>query len=233
MNRARGLVCGLLLSSLVGVVEAQAIPPDKERTFDTLVPNVRLIDSKGRMFYLHTLRGKPVILSPIYTGCPSACIAITRSLKRVIPQVGTPGKDFWVLSLTFNPKERAQAIRNYQRAYQIDGEGWRVVYAATEQELFQLLDALDFRFRYVNERVYDHPNLLVFLSPDLRIRYYAEGTEYTVDQIRTGLRWAHGEWSLWERLERALLPIGIAVLIGGTVLSFWWGWRRPRSLPAE
>jgi protein SCO1/2 len=218
-----------LLMDLNGRAMAQAIPPNQERTLNTVVPNIRLVDAVGREFRLHDLRGKPIIISPIYVGCPSACIAITRSLQQVLPQVGTPGKDFWVLSLTFHPKEREKAIQQFQHAYRLDGTGWRVVYARTEQELFQLLDALDFRFRYVNTRVYDHPNVVVFLSPDMRIRYYAEGTTYTADQIRTGLRWARGELTLLERLEQALLPLGIMLLIGGTLLSLYAGSRVARA----
>jgi protein SCO1/2 len=228
-----------LLMELNGRLMAQAIPPNQERTFNTIVPNIRLVDAAGREFRLHELRGKPVIISPIYVGCPSACLAITRSLQQALPQVGTPGKDFWVLSITFHPKERQDAIRRFQRAYQLDGVGWRAVHARTEQELFQLLDALDFRFRYVNAQVYDHPNVAVFLSPEMRIRYYAEGTTYTADQIRTGLRWARGELTPFERLEQALLPLGITLLIGGILLSFYWGsraaWRRANSesLPTQ
>lgn len=208
---------------LVGQGMAQTIPPDKERVFDRKAPNVRLVDATGREFRLHDLRGKPVILSPIYTGCPSACIAITSSLRKVIPQVGVPGKDFWVLSLTFNPKERDADIRAFQRRYRIVEDGWRVAYAKTERELFQLLDAIDFRFRYVNEKIYDHPNVLVFLSDDLRIRYYVEGTNYTKEQILTGLRWARGELTIVERIEHAMLPIGVAILAGGALLSLLWG----------
>jgi protein SCO1 len=43
----------------------------------------RLTDSSGRMFELATLRGRPVVLSLVYTSCYSVCSGLTVSLRSV------------------------------------------------------------------------------------------------------------------------------------------------------
>ncbi|MDQ7037822.1 MAG: SCO family protein, partial [Aquificota bacterium] len=60
------------------------IPPNESRTLGKQVPDVVLVDSEGEEFNLYSLKGKPVILSPIYTHCTSACPIITESLKKMV-----------------------------------------------------------------------------------------------------------------------------------------------------
>lgn len=209
------LILGILAHSLV---LAQGIPPNEAQTLGRIVPNTPLIDASGRRFHLHDLKGKPIILSPIYARCPSACVAIGNSLRTVLPQVGTPGKDFWVLSVTFDPKEGLSHIRAYQNRHQMDGYGWRAVYAENPKALFELLDAIDFRFTYISEAIKDHPNFIVVLSPELEIRAYVYGTEYEVAQVRKALRVARGKLTLWERFwDYWLAPslVLAAVALGG------------------
>lgn len=217
----------LVLGTLATLLWAQGIPPDESRTFGTIAPNTPLIDAQGRKFHLHDLKGKPVILSPIYARCPSACVAIGNSLQKVLPQVGVPGRDFWVLSLTFDPKEGLSHIQAYQRRHRMDGYGWRAVYAENSIALFELLDAIDFRFTYISEAIKDHPNFLVVLSPEMEIRAYVYGTEYDPAAVRKALRIARGELTLWERWrDYGLAPtlLLMALALGG--LWFYRQFRR-------
>lgn len=140
--------------------------------------------------------------------------------------MGTPGRDFWVLSLTFDPKEGQSHMQAYQQRHRIDGSGWRAVYAENPKALFELLDAIDFRFTYISESVKDHPNFIVVLSPDMRVRTYVYGTEYDPTQVRKALRIARGELTLWERFtDYWLAPVLMLMAFG---LGGVWVYRQIR-----
>lgn len=193
------------------------IPPNEAKTLGTYVPeDITLVDSYGNEFKLESLKGKPIIISPIYTTCKAACPLITKSLIRVIPKVGVPGKDFWVLTLTFDPKDSLENIKKFQREYKIDGKGWKVVMAKTKEDLFRLLDAIDFRFMTAGND-YIHPNLIVILSPNLQIKGYLYGVDYDYLEVLNALRVARGEIALPEGFRSYLFIIGMVGVVATTI----------------
>ncbi|NPA32200.1 MAG: SCO family protein [Aquificae bacterium] len=207
----------LLFSYLSAQTGSTGIPPNEAKTLGTYVPeDITLVDAQGKEFKLGDLKGKPIIISPIYTTCKSACPLITKSLKEVIPKVGKPGEDFWVLTFTFDPKDTLENIKEYQERYRIDGKGWKVVMGKTKEDLFRLIDAIDFRFMTV-ENEYIHPNLVVVLSPELQIKDYLYGVSYDRLELINALRLARGEIALPEGFRSYLFIIGMVGFVGTSV----------------
>ena len=199
----------LLLSFIFAQTGSTGIPPNEQRTLDTYIPgNIMLVDAEGREFKLSDLKGKPIILSPIYTTCKSSCPIITKNLKKVVPEVGTPGKDFWVVSLTFNPKDTLEDLKRFKREYGLDEPGWIVAKARTKEELFKLLDAIDFRFLTAGDE-FIHPNLIVILSPNLQIKKYLYGVTYDKYELINALRYAKGELALPDKFRSYLFIVGL------------------------
>ncbi len=207
----RGLVALLFLINLSLSREASTgIPPNERRTLGKELPDVLLVDSLGREFNLHTLKGKPIILSPIYTHCNSACPIITDSLKKVVPALGKPGEDFWVLSFTFDPLDGQEDIVAFQEKYGLDGEGWKVVRAKTKEDLFKLVDAIDFRFMSIPEtRDFVHPNLVVFISPDMKVKKYVYGVVFDEKEMAKALQYSLGARDLLEDFRSFLFFFGL------------------------
>ena len=188
------------------------IPPNEGKTLGKPLPNVRLINSYGEEFDLYSLKGKPIILSPIYTNCSSACPIITDSLKKALP--GRPGEDFWVISLTFDPTDRLKNIKDFQEKHGLDGKGWIVAMVKSKEDLFRLLDAIDFRFMSIPEsKDFVHPNLLVFISPDMKIKRYVYGVVFDKKELEEALDYAKGKAPLWEKVQRFLFFIALLGLI--------------------
>lgn len=161
------------------------IPPDESRVLGKPLPDITLIDSYGNTFHLYSLKGKPIILSPIYTKCQSACPLITDSLKKVIPKLGVPGRDFWVLSFSFDPSDTVEDLKRFQMEHQLDGVGWKVVKPVSREELFRFLDAIDFRFMTTdNGRDFVHPNLVLIVSPDMRALKFAYGVVFKEEDLK-------------------------------------------------
>lgn len=206
----------------------QGVPPNLSKTLGTTLPDVKFIDTRGKTFRLSDLRGKPVILSPIYAGCPSACIVISRSVKQSLAKLNLDPKTYTVLTFSFDPKEDLDDVKTFQWAHKLDAPNHRVAYVPNDNALFELLDALDFRFTYVSEQVKDHPNLLVFVDSEGVVRHYEFGLEFTPEQLQRGLRIARGQYTLWERVSDWIFPIGaIGVLATGVWLMV--GGRRRRA----
>ncbi len=179
------------------------IPPNESRTLGKPLPHVRLVDHTGKVFNLYDLKGKPLILSPIYTHCQSACPLITESLKDVVPKLGKPGKDFWVLSFTFDPQDTVEDLVSFRKEKGIKGEeGWLTVKAYSREELFRLLDAIDLRFMSIPQtRDFVHPNMVVFVSPDMVVKRYVYGVVFKEDEMRKALNYSVGKVELLELLR--------------------------------
>jgi len=206
-----------LITFLFAQTGSTGIPPNESKTLGTYVPgDITLVDSFGNEFQLKDLKGKPIILSPIYTRCRASCPLITKSLLKIIPKLGTPGKDFWVITLTFDPKDTLEDIKKFREKYGIDGKGWKVVKAKTTEDLFRLLDAIDFRFMTAEDQ-FIHPNLVVILSPDLQIKDYIYGVNYDYLEFVNALRLARGEIALPEGFRSYLFIIGMIGLAGTSV----------------
>ncbi|SNZ13882.1 SCO family protein [Hydrogenobacter hydrogenophilus] len=167
--------------------QGTGIPPNESRTLGKHLPHIELMDSYGNTFDIYELKGKPIILSPIYTHCSSACPIITDSLKKAISQLGKPGKDFWVISFSFDPKDTVKDIRKFQEEHHIDGIGWKVVIAKDKENLFRLVDAIDFRFMTLENRDFIHPNLLVVISPDMRVKKYLYGVVFSHQDLKKAM----------------------------------------------
>jgi protein SCO1/2 len=221
-------LAGYLLSFTLGCSAfGQGVPPNLSKTLGATPPNVKFVDTQGRAFTLSDLKGKPVILSPIYAGCPSACIVISRSVKKALSELNLNPETYTVLTFSFDPKEALADMRSFQQKHQLNASNWRVACVHDDDALFELLDAIDFRFTYVSEQVKDHPNLLVFLDSDGVIRHYEFGLEFTPAQLKRGLRIARGQYTLWERISDWIFPIGaVSVLATGAWLIL--GGRRKR-----
>lgn len=194
------------------------IPPNESRTLGKPVPDVTLLDSEGREFHLYELKGKPVILSPIYTHCTSACPIITESLKDTVKLFGKPGEDFYVLSLTFDPKDTVQDLREFRKKHKLGG-GWKVVLVKDKSQLFKLLDAIDFRFATLPNREFVHPNLIVFLDKDMVIRKYLYGVTFDKLEFANALRIARGEIALPEKFRGHLFLVGMLGFVGTVVFT--------------
>ena len=91
------------------------------------VSDFTLLDREGRPVRLSSYRGKPLLVSFIYTGCFQVCPLTTRSLQSAIEA----GRDvfgtthFNVVSIGFNqPADSPQSLKAFARQHRIDAPNW-------------------------------------------------------------------------------------------------------------
>jgi protein SCO1/2 len=91
-----------------------------------------LVDADGRQVRLAAYRGKPLIVSFIYTGCTQVCPTTTKFLDRAIDEAQRAlGKDaFRVVTIGFNlPFDTPLAMREFQKRQGIDRSNWEFLAA--------------------------------------------------------------------------------------------------------
>ena len=86
-----------------------------------------LLDREGRPVRLASYRGKPLLVSFIYTGCFQVCPITTRSLHVTVRalQGRFGGNQFNVISIGFNqPADSPQALKTFAAQHRISQPNW-------------------------------------------------------------------------------------------------------------
>ena len=112
------------------------------------IGNYRLRDAEGRELWLATLRGKPLVVDFVYTGCFQVCPTATRDLARAVGAVRRElGADaFRVATIGFNlPFDTPAAMKDFAHRQGVNDPNW--IFLSPEAGSLQALVA-DFGFRY-------------------------------------------------------------------------------------
>lgn len=106
------------------------------------VPDLAFQDAEGKRINLAELRGKPLLITLIYTGCTSVCPTIIESLAPAVEAaegILGPGS-FNVLTIGFDTRnDTPDRMRSFARAHRAGGDNWR--FAGSDQETMDRLSA--------------------------------------------------------------------------------------------
>ncbi len=134
-------VLGLVLYLVAGALFAQALPPGtaldprdalklSQAAVGRPLGDWTLQDRDGRTVRLAEYRGRPLVISFIYTGCFQVCPATTKFLGRAVDEAQrTLGADaFRVITVGFNlPFDTPAAMREFRAKQGIDAANWEFV----------------------------------------------------------------------------------------------------------
>ena len=148
------------------------------------------IDDTGRVRGLSEFSGFPVVLLPIYTRCPSACIANVDQLKTALAGSSADPRQFRVLLFSFDPTDTPEKLTTYRVREKIP-LGW-FVGTGTQQNIDALLESIGFQYGRAGTE-FTHPNIVLFLDSKLRIAKWIYGTDYSGDDVDRALKVAAGE----------------------------------------
>ncbi len=119
--------------------------------------NHPLTDDKGRALSMDDLRGKPLVLSLIYTSCYQICPMTTRHLAKMVEKARAAlGEDsFNVALLGFDAyNDSPQAMIHFAKKQGIDNRGWYLL-SASPDTINALSKELGFEF-YSSPNGFDH-----------------------------------------------------------------------------
>lgn len=195
-NRATKLLLWLpLMAGLFGISAFNM--PDEKRFLGRKVADIELKDAKGRHYSLYSLlgKGKPVVLSPVYTRCPMACSLISGGLRKSVDKLGTLGKDFTIVTFSFDSTDVQHDLEGFESRWDMDGELWRTT-TSSGAGIGNLLNSLDYHYEYDSITTeYLHPNIIIVLTPSGRISRYLYGLEPRAKDLRLAVMEAAKEQS--------------------------------------
>lgn len=164
----RLLAAGCMLAALAAGQPGAALASEGQPDYRTLlaasqaamgrdVGDFRFTDSTGREVSFADFRGRPVLVSFVYTGCFQACPVATQFLQRAvgIAREALGDDRFHVLTIGFNqPFDNPVAMAAFARQNRIDDPRWSFLTPRTAD-----VEALTARFGFAYEATpkgFDH-----------------------------------------------------------------------------
>lgn len=151
--------------------------------------NYTFLDRQGKPVRLSDYRGKPLLVSFIYTGCFQICPTTTRSLHEAVQDLGKlVGFDkFNVISIGFNqPFDSPQAMRAFAAQTGVSLSSWE--FLSPHRSIVEALTQ-DFGFSYVaNTAGFDHVLAVTILDGEGRVYGQVYGERMTPNQLGEPVR---------------------------------------------
>jgi protein SCO1 len=147
--------------------------------------SVRLGDYFGR---------RPVVLVFAYFDCPMLCTQVINGLSSALGVLTlVPGKDFEIVTVSFNPHDTPAAAAAkkalYLERYKQPGaaDSWHFL-TGDQESIERLTQAAGFRYAWdADTKQFAHPSGIIVLTPDGRLARYLFGIEYGPRDLRFGI----------------------------------------------
>ena len=130
----------------------------------------------GKPFSLDNLKGRPTVVSMIYTQCKSACPLTIQRVQAIEKEIGVraPGVNF--LLVTLDPgRDKAEELLNFKKSHDIDRANWHLLTGSdADVRKFSVLIGVSFQKDSATQEIL-HSNRLVVLTPKGEIGFTLEG----------------------------------------------------------
>lgn len=203
MKKALALV--LMLSSYAAAESAATRPSIlnevtvEQRLGEQLPLQLPFRNESGRTITLKdTLRGKPVLLVPVYYECPSLCNVTLNQLTRTLnAMTENVGEQFDIVTVSFSPTETPKLAmakkQNYLRSYgrASAGDGWHFL-TGDDASIVELMKTIGFKYEWDEKyKVYAHAAAVIVVAPDGKINQYFLGVDYPPTLVSAAFKQAN------------------------------------------
>jgi protein SCO1 len=150
-----------------------------ERALGRVLGSYALTDSRGAALSLRDYRGKPFVISLVYSSCSSVCPATTQHLIDAVTEAGRVfGLDrFAVLTIGFDARnDTVPRMVQFASTQGIRLPNWRVA-SGDAATIEAILNDLGFSYRAVAGG-FDHPTQTTILDGDGRIYRHVYGDDF-------------------------------------------------------
>ena len=148
MKTAVGLLAILLPIVTAGVVHASMPDPVavSEAAIGNQLPSMTFTDTDGKKISLDTFRGKPLLISMVYTGCSDVCPAIIQNLRPAVEvaQSALGQESFTTITIGFDTRhDTPDRMRSFARLHGVDLPNWLFL-SSSQSMVEKLADATGF-----------------------------------------------------------------------------------------
>lgn len=171
-------------SNEVGVEEKLGVQLPMDATFVT---------SDGDTVQLGQIIDKPTLLAFVYYECPGICSPLLTDLSRVAERIElTPGKDFQLITLSFDSRETPEIAAKWKKSY-FDGmkgkfpeKDW-IFLTGDSANIHKLTDAVGFYFKPSDDGNFVHADLVLSVSPKGKVSRYIYGITFNRFDLKMAL----------------------------------------------
>ncbi len=165
--------------------DASIMQIEEEKYLGNKVANITFTAEDGKTYKLYEfIKGKPTALILAYYTCDSACPLIVKSAMEATKNVG---KDANLLVLSFDKEDRLEDIKKFKSQLGVNNPKWTFG-IMSEEDIKKLTQSVGYRFFYSRQdRVFVHPNVVIFIAPDGKIVRYLYGISPREKDFRIAL----------------------------------------------
>lgn len=178
-----------------------------ERAIGRHVGNYRLTDSTGAQFSLGDYRGKPLVISLIYTACSSVCPPTTQHLMDAVSEAGRlfGSERFNVLTVGFDARNDTPArMAQFASIQGIKVKNWRLA-SADPATIEALLRDLGFSYVAIAGGL-DHVTQTTIVGNDGRVYRSVYGEDFPlqvfIEPLKDAVYGASNSFSMKSILDR-------------------------------
>jgi protein SCO1/2 len=201
---------GTAASEMPGILKDVSF---RQQLGEPLPLDAQFKDESGRDVRLgdYFKTGKPVVLAFVYYGCPMLCTQVMNGLSSALkPLTFTPGKDFDVVLVSFDPRDTPQAAAEKKAAHlkywsaESTANSWHFL-TGTEAQIRRTTQAAGFSYQW-DERAqqFAHVSGVLVVTPDGRLSRYFYGIEYSPKELRLALV-ESGQGAIGSKIDELLL----------------------------
>jgi protein SCO1/2 len=156
---------------------------------------MKFVDAAGNRIDLRQcVADRPTILQLVYFQCPMLCQLSRDGLMGTLATIQlTPGKDFSVVTLSFDPREgpelsgRAKQLAVLRCGQAAVDSGWHFL-TGDQAAISTLCEAVGFRYVFDKKTgQFAHAAGIFVLTPDGRVSRFLSGTDYSPRSLRLAL----------------------------------------------
>lgn len=227
-------IFAVFFPSLFGTVLAQIQRPDEMKVIGKKVQDANLFDHEGRYFNVYSIfdGSRVVIVSPIFTKCPHTCPLITSSLRKVVEKIYSRGlTNFKVLTISFDDTDTPEDLKKYIEKFNL-GEfverGVWILASGKSDQIKTFLNSFDFRYIKHENGLFDHPNLIAFLSPDGKLSKFIYGFSYQEEDVMNAILEVREPMIGLRKFSKFILFIGVIGFIATSIFLIYRNFGRSR-----
>lgn len=163
-----------------------------EKLGQTVPLDIEVYDEAGALLPLRQVVTKPTILTFVYYRCPGICSPLLTELANTVDKMDLePGKDYQILTVSFDPREIPELAASKKASYlasmtrKIDPSSWHFC-TADSVTIMRFTDAAGFYFK-PDGNDFVHAGALIILSPAGKITRYINGIQYLPFDVKMAL----------------------------------------------
>lgn len=149
-------------------------------------------DEDGKDVNVRKLIDKPTLVAFVYFNCPGICSPLQTGIADVINKIKMePGRDFQVLSISFDHRDTPQLGKKWQKKYlseikrPFNTSDWKFL-TGDSLSILRLTNALGFYFKPEKED-FIHTATIIAVSPNGEITRYLLGTEFLPFDVKMAI----------------------------------------------